>query len=119
MDDRNRFVTALRMKRTLARLEEGPEAVTLAAEYRDVVSGLDVESVKELEWVEALGGCPHCGRNDGHVNVGRDNWFFCKTHRTMWCIGNIFSDWKWQTEKEQREIYEALGAGEFSEVRPI
>jgi hypothetical protein len=40
MDDRNRFVTALRMKRTLTRLEEGPEAVTLAAEYRDVVSGL-------------------------------------------------------------------------------
>jgi len=42
-----------------------------------------------------FGGCPHCGGNDGYANVGRSHWFFCKAHKTSWCIGaNLFSSWR-------------------------
>ena len=42
-----------------------------------------------------FGGCPHCGANDGYMNVEREHWCVCDKHKTKWRIGsNLFSDWK-------------------------
>ena len=32
---------------------------------------------------------------------------------------NLFSSWREQTEEEQRRIYNEIGLGEFTEVRPL
>jgi hypothetical protein len=67
-----------------------------------------------------FGGCPECGKTDGYANVGRSHWFFCKPHKTKWCIGsNLFSGWRSQTEDEQRRAYDAIGLGAFTEVEPL
>jgi hypothetical protein len=51
-----------------------------------------------------FGGCPHCGKQDGLFNVGRNHWFVCHEHRVRWYVGgNLLSGWKDQTEDEQRE----------------
>lgn len=43
---------------------------------------------------EYFGGCPHCGQNDGYLNIGRDHWFRCNRHKTKWWTGsNLFSSW--------------------------
>lgn len=48
-----------------------------------------------------FGGCPHCGRADGYLNVGRNHWFYCERHKTTWWYGsNIFSSWCDETEGE-------------------
>jgi hypothetical protein len=37
-----------------------------------------------------------------------------------WCFGaNIDSDWRSQTEEEQRRIYDARGVGGYEEIRPV
>lgn len=35
-----------------------------------------------------LGGCPHCGRNDGCLNDGRADWIICHQHKTKWYWGS-------------------------------
>jgi hypothetical protein len=63
-----------------------------------------------------FGVCPHCGKNDGYLNVGKGHWFFCKEHRLKWLIGaNLFSSWRDQTEAEQRRLYDEVGLGDFDE----
>jgi len=32
--------------------------------------------------IEAFGGCPRCGGNDGFLNLGSDHWFVCGVRRT-------------------------------------
>jgi hypothetical protein len=65
-----------------------------------------------------FGGCPWCGQTDGYRNVGRDHWFFCRTHKTKWWVGsNLFSGWRDETEQEQRNARRLLS--EFTEVEPI
>ncbi len=50
-----------------------------------------------------FGGCPHCGRNDGYLNDGRDHWFFCDSHKTKWLVGsNLFSSWREEDDKVWR-----------------
>jgi hypothetical protein len=64
-----------------------------------------------------FGVCPHCGKNDGYLNVGRSHWFYCKEHRVKWCSGaNLFSWWRHQTEEEQRRLYDEVGLGEFKDL---
>jgi len=43
--------------------------------------------------ISYFGGCPTCGGNDGCVtDSARKHWYYCRTHRTKWCIGrNLFS----------------------------
>ena len=66
-----------------------------------------------------FGVCPECGKSDGYINVSRTHWFFCKAHKTKWCIGaNLFSSWREQTEDEQRRDYDEIGMGEFTSVKP-
>jgi hypothetical protein len=67
-----------------------------------------------------FGGCPRCGNNDGCTSIGRSHWYFCKAHRTKWCVGsNLFSSWRDQTVDEQRRAYTAIGLGYFAEVKPL
>ena len=48
---------------------------------------------------EYFGGCPHCGQNDGYMNIGREHWFVCGRHRTKWLAGsNLFSGWRDEDE---------------------
>ena len=66
------------------------------------------EVVELLEWRNleqqpdpGIGGCPHCGGNDGWLNVGRDEWAICRGHQVKWLIGsNLFSDWQHETEED-------------------
>ena len=67
--------------------------------------------------VELWGGCPHCHRNDGMINVGKSQWVVCKAHKVMWRIGtNLFSGWRDQTYEEQLRIYDELGCEDFEEI---
>ncbi len=55
----------------------------------------------EHEPDQYFGGCPHCGGQDGYLNLGRNHWFFCDRHKTTWCIGsNLFSGWRDETEED-------------------
>jgi len=75
--------------------------------------------VIQLSEANYFGDCPECGRNDGYVNIGRGHWFICKEHKAMWFIGsNLFSDWKGETEEEQRERFDFYGLGSYEEVKP-
>jgi hypothetical protein len=66
-----------------------------------------------------FGVCPTCHKSNGGVNVGRYHYGYCKTHKTRWGIGeNLFSDWKYETEEEQRQIYDALEFDSFEDVEP-
>ena len=48
---------------------------------------------------EYLGGRPHCGQNDGYINIGRDHWFSCGRHKTKRLAGcNLFSGWRDEDE---------------------
>ncbi len=47
-----------------------------------------------------FGGCPHCGQNDGFLNVEREHWFRCDRHKTKWRFGsNLFSGWREEGEE--------------------
>jgi hypothetical protein len=64
-----------------------------------------------------FGGCPTCLRNDGYLNVGRDQWFFCRTHQVKWCRGaNLISTWRMETEADWEENKKILG--EFGTAEP-
>jgi hypothetical protein len=66
-----------------------------------------------------FGLCPICHKTDGYANAGRSHRFFCKEHKTSWCVGsNIFSDWRHQTEEEQRRIWNEIGLECFQDVKP-
>jgi hypothetical protein len=65
-----------------------------------------------------FGTCPHCHDYDGWINIGRGHWFFCDEHKVRWCVGsNLFSQWRFQTEQEQRAIYDKYDLGSYTEVR--
>jgi len=75
--------------------------------------------VIQLSEANNFGDCPECGRNDGYINIGRGHWFVCHKHQTMWFIGsNLFSDWKEETEEEQRNNFDLLGLASFKRVEP-
>jgi hypothetical protein len=63
------------------------------------------------------GVCPECGHRDGYLNVGKGHWLYCREHRIRWFIGsNLFSNWKDETEDEQRAKYDALDFGDFRTI---
>ena len=70
------------------------------------------------EDLDHWGRCPHCGGNDGYLNVGRAHWFACNRHRTKWCAGeNLFSAWRREPSSVHRENAERLAT--YEEVRPL
>lgn len=67
-----------------------------------------------------FGVCPDCGYTDGYTNAGSTHVFFCRTCRTRWTVGcNLFSDWKQETEEEQRARWNEIGLEGFREVDSI
>ena len=67
-----------------------------------------------------FGWCPHCKNADGYLNVGRGHWYYCDVHKTRWWIGsNLFSSWRFETEDEQRQKYEAKDFGSYEEVEEV
>lgn len=68
--------------------------------------------------ISYFGGCPHCGRTDGYLNIRRGHWFVCHTHRTRWLAGaNLFSSWRHETESLWKENY--LRIAGYKIVEPI
>ncbi len=78
----------------------------------------DVVNFKSVTTDEYFGGCPHCGQNNGFINVGRDHWFLCDRHKTKWWYGsNIFSCWRQEDEETwQRNRFKLA---EYITVEPI
>ena len=74
--------------------------------------------IDRTQSIEAFGGCPDCGGNDGFLNLGSDHWFICAVHRTKWCVGsNWFRCWRWETKADwQRNFNELQG---FREITPV
>jgi hypothetical protein len=33
------------------------------------------------------GCCPVCGTNDGYLDVGEEQWFYCSVHKKRWLFG--------------------------------
>ena len=63
--------------------------------------------------------CPVCHKVDGYANAGRTHRFYCREHRTSWIAGsNLFSDWRHETEEQQRRIYNEIGLPDFADVEP-
>jgi hypothetical protein len=87
---------------------------------RPAAPGITMERSMTMKVENYFGGCPHCGRTDGYANAGKSHRFFCKDHRTSWCVGsNLFSSWRDQTEDEQRRIWAEIGLDEFTDVEPL
>ena len=73
---------------------------------------------KRITTEHDFGGCPHCGDTDGFINVGRDHWFICDSHKTKWCIGsNLFSSWREEDEATWHQNQFKLA--EYTEVVPV
>jgi len=69
---------------------------------------------------EYFGGCPECGKSDGYLNAGRTHVFFCREHKVRWIAGsNLFSDWRNETEEEQRRAWNEAGLEGTKLVEPI
>ena len=67
---------------------------------------------------EYFGGCPKCGKCDGFLNVDRNHWAVCDTHKTTWCIGsNLFSSWHDETEADWQRNEKLLAS--YSIVKPV
>jgi hypothetical protein len=57
-----------------------------------------------------FGVCPHCGKNDGFLNIGRAHWFVCHEHQMKWRAGeNLFSNWRDETEEDWRRNHYRIG----------
>ena len=75
-------------------------------------------AVLRLKIVNHFGDCPKCRRNDGHINIGREHWFFCKRHRVKWKAGHdIFPDWRNEDMHIWRQNERLLDF--FTEVEPL
>ena len=67
---------------------------------------------------EYFGGCPECGKCDGFLNVERNHWAVCDTHKMTWRIGaNLFSSWRHETEADWGRNVARLGG--YSIVTPV
>ena len=69
---------------------------------------------------EYFGGCPHCGQNDGYMNVERDHWLICHRHKTKWLAGsNLFSGWRHEDEETwKRNRFKLSGYMVVKPIRP-
>jgi hypothetical protein len=77
-----------------------------------------IERARTREPIDYFGGCPHCGKNDGCLNYGRDHYFICRKHKVYWYAGsNLFSGWRDENETIWRENASLLET--YTEVKPI
>ena len=48
-----------------------------------------------------FGVCPRCKKYEDCLNISRNHWFVCHTHKVKWHFGsNIFSNWRYETEDD-------------------
>lgn len=74
--------------------------------------------MKPKPLIDYFGGCPYCGLNDGCLNLGRDHWYVCHTHRTKWWVGsNLFSSWRHEDEEDW--ALHALRIRDYEEVESV
>src|SRR5271156_5543169 len=65
-----------------------------------------------------FGGCPHCGEQQGYLNVRTEHWIVCDAHEVKWRIGsNLFSSWKDDDESVWLRNAEKLMG--YSKVIPL
>jgi len=65
-----------------------------------------------------FGDCPKCRKNDGHLNIGREHWFYCRQHRVKWRAGSeLFPDWMQENADTWRQNKALLDL--FMEVEPF
>lgn len=75
------------------------------------------EETRDAEFCDSFGVCPHCGRNDGYLNVGRAHYFICHQHKMKWWIGdNLFSSWRHESETDFQDNRELLQS--YQEIDP-
>ena len=68
--------------------------------------------------VHCYGGCPHCRKHDGYLNIGRNHWFVCKKHKVKWLHGsNLFSHWREETQEDWDRNREDIK--NYQEVEPV
>ena len=74
----------------------------------------------DMAKLDYFGVCPKCFRNDGYLNIERDHWYHCRTHKLKWWIGsNLFSCWQLEDESTWRANAELLaGYTEVKEFNP-
>jgi len=67
---------------------------------------------------ETFGGCPECGLSTGFTHCGRKRWYFCATHKTKWCGGEVLSCyWKIEVSEEYTQSEAEIGA--YREVESL
>ena len=72
---------------------------------------------QQLE-VDYFGGCPFCRCLDACLNIGREHWYVCHTHRVKWLVGeNLFSSWRHGSEATWTE--NAVVLARYVEVEPL
>ncbi len=65
-----------------------------------------------------FGCCPYCGKDDGFINLRRDHWFVCETHKTRWCSGsNTFKCWREEDDWDWAENFDRLLT--YTKVEPV
>jgi hypothetical protein len=75
-----------------------------------------------LKWAKAMrlnayfGVCPHCFKNDGHVEAGSSHFIYCKEHKVSWWAG-VFD--REHTEEEQRRKWAEEGIDDCQEIEPF
>jgi hypothetical protein len=75
-------------------------------------------NIIELPAPNHFGDCPKCRQNDGHLNIGRDHWFYCRQHRVKWRAGSeLFPDWLQESEQIWEQNQALLDF--FMEVEPF
>ena len=64
-----------------------------------------------------FGVCPCCGTAEGHLNIGRNHWMYCRTHQVKWHIGHdCFPDWRTETAEDWKRNERLLEF--FMEIEP-
>jgi hypothetical protein len=65
-----------------------------------------------------FGACPNCGNAEAYLNVVRDHWSVCHTHKTKWWTGfNLFSSWEDEDESVWAKNVQTLKG--YTEVEPL
>ena len=76
------------------------------------------EENTEAKECDRFGLCPRCFRADYYMNVGREHWFVCDTHKTKWFAGdNLFSSWRHESDEDFAR--NALLLEEYERVEPF
>lgn len=78
----------------------------------------ELAEVGNLAGLDYFGTCPICARNDGHLNVGRAQWFVCHEHQVRWCAGeNLFSTCRHESEADWQRNWTHIGG--YLVVQPL